>query len=158
MFFRSDFTLCNPEMFNQVLGPGSHKNQTANGNQKQAISAREGSSKQEILSRYLDLVELALLKQIWMKSTAFFRALDDIKGLQVLVANASLKLAALRSSLRSADEGIAMSAMRIPQLYRRRKNQRSLGSMLQFIHQVMEGKKAIEELLSMEDYVGALNV
>ena len=25
MFFRSDYSLCNPEMFNQVLGPGSKK-------------------------------------------------------------------------------------------------------------------------------------
>jgi len=47
-----------------------------------------------------------------------YRALDDIKGLQGSVADASSKLTSLRSSLRSADEGIAMSAMKIPQLYR----------------------------------------
>lgn len=28
------------------------------------------------------MVEVALLKQIWTRSPAFFRTLDDIKGLQ----------------------------------------------------------------------------
>ena len=76
-------------------------------------------SKQERFSRYLDLVEVALLRQIWSKSTAFFRALDDIKGLQRQVVDAYKRLTALRSRLRLADEGVTTSSMRIPQLYRR---------------------------------------
>lgn len=153
MFFRPDFSLSNPEMFNQVLGPGTRQS-----HQKGSGGVRDGPSKQEVLSRYLDLVEVALLKQIWQKSTAFFRALDDIKGLQVLVAAASGKLVTLRSSLRKADDGIAMSAMRIPQLQRRRKNENSLCSLLLHIKQVLHGKKDAEELLAMEDYVGAMDV
>ena len=130
MFFRADFSLRNPDMFNQVLGPGSNKSApSVSVGRGQAIQ-RDGPNKQEVLSRYLDLVEVALLKQIYVKSTAFFRALDDIKGLQALVAEASAKLTALRASLRNADEGVAMSAMRIPQLYRRRMNEKSLCSLL----------------------------
>ncbi len=78
--------------------------------------------------------------------------------MQVLVADASLRLSTLRSSLRAADEGIAMSAMRIPQLYRRRTNEKSLIALLQHTQEVRRGKRAIEELLAMEDYVGALEV
>jgi hypothetical protein len=155
MFFRPDFSLSNPEIFNQVLGPGSKQAHQKGSAER---GARDGQSKQEVLSRYLDLVEVALLKQIWQKSTAFFRALDDIKGLQVLVAAASGKLVTLRSSLRKADDGIAMSAMRIPQLQRRRKNERNLCSLLLHIQQVLRGKKDAEELLAMEDYVGAMDV
>ena len=124
MFFRPDFSLRNPEMFNQVLGPSSKKDKdkdSSTGRLKALHQSKDGGTapnKQEILSRYLDLVEVALLKQIWLKSTAFFRALDDIKGLQTSVASASGKISSLRSSLSSADEGIAMSAMKIPQLYR----------------------------------------
>jgi Vacuolar-sorting protein 54, of GARP complex len=141
----------------KVLGPGSN-NPALQGGRKAQIQARDGPNKQEVLSRYLDLVEVALLKQIWLKSTAFFRALDDIKGLQSLVAVASAKLCTLRTSLRAADEGIALSAMKIPQLYRRRTNEKALCSLLQHTQQVLQGKMAIEELLGLEDYVGALQV
>ena len=101
---------------------------------------------------------MALLKQIWLKSTAFFRALDDIKGLQGLVSDASLNLQGLRGSLRNADEGLVMSAMRIPQLFRRRKNEKALCALLGHMQGVLNGKKAMEELIAMEDYVGALDV
>jgi hypothetical protein len=37
------------------------------------------------LTVYLDLVEVALLRQIWLRSPAFFRALDNITGLQFQV-------------------------------------------------------------------------
>ena len=162
MFFRQDFSLSNPEIFNQVLGPGSRQNQKAagagTGGGNHLGGLRDGPSKQEVLSRYLDLVEVALLKQIWMKSTAFFRALDDIKGLQVLVTAASGRLVTLRSSLRAADDCIAMSAMRIPQLYRRRKNEKELCSILQHIQHVMKRRRDVEELIALEDYVGAMDV
>ena len=158
MFFRSDFSLRNPDTFNQILGPGNTKPGKPGLQPPTSRQAKDGQNKQETLSRYLDLVEVALLKQIYVKSTAFFTALDDIKGLQLLVADASSKLMALRKSLRSADDGIAMSAMRIPQLYRRRMNEKALGAHLRYTQQVVMGKKAIEELLSMDDYVGALEV
>lgn len=49
--------------------------------QRQGLDGRS----QDVLSYYLDLVEVALLRQIWLRSPAFFRALDDIKGLQFQV-------------------------------------------------------------------------
>lgn len=45
-----------------------------------------GRGQQERLSQYLDLVEVALLKQIWSRSPAFFRASDDIRALQEQVS------------------------------------------------------------------------
>jgi hypothetical protein len=46
--------------------------------QRQGLDGRS----HDVLSYYMDLVEVALLRQIWLRSPAFFRALDDIKGLQ----------------------------------------------------------------------------
>ena len=125
IFLRYDFDLRNPDIFNEVLGPGSSNA----GAPKLSAGSGSGSgvgqvvSKQEKFSRYLDLVEVALLRQIWSKSNAFFRALDDIKGLQRQVAEAYKRLTALRSRLRLADEGVTTSSMRIPQLYRRQVNE-----------------------------------
>lgn len=42
-------------------------------------------SHHDALSHYLDLVEVALLRQIYVRSPAFFRALDDIQALQYQV-------------------------------------------------------------------------
>ena len=135
MFLRYDFDLRNPDIFNEVLGPGANSSAGKSGGGAGSASmsgsdmvtglsagtAAVGQvvSKQERFSRYLDLVEVALLRQIWSKSTAFFRALDDIKGLQRQVVDAYKRLTALRSRLRLADEGVTTSSMRIPQLYRR---------------------------------------
>lgn len=131
LFFRSDFSLLSPEIFNQTLlikdtatttsssngganadatvgGHGSHNPTGAGGpsaggelqRKRDLKSSRTYSSEdvlemmqrqgldgrsQDVLSYYLDLVEVALLRQIWLRSPAFFRALDDIKGLQLQV-------------------------------------------------------------------------
>jgi hypothetical protein len=124
LFFRPDFSLLNPEIFNQTLmikdivegagGDSGSRSTSKSGQegtkiigaaqvQKKLVSARTrtyssedisvlmsrglngDSSSQDALSHYLDLVEVALLRQIWLRSPAFFRALDDIKGLQFQV-------------------------------------------------------------------------
>ena len=54
--------------------------------QRQGLDGRS----HDVLSYYLDLVEVALLRQIWLRSPAFFRALDDIKGLQYQVSRVVL--------------------------------------------------------------------
>jgi hypothetical protein len=90
VFFRPEFSLHIPEIFDQVLGSvTTHTSRRwkpqMEGRSRPDVRDVNDTSKQELLSRYLDLVEVALLKQIWSKSTAFFRALDDIKGLQARV-------------------------------------------------------------------------
>ena len=101
LFFRSDFSLLNPEIFNETLlikdtcGEGAKKKHTPLARSGRTYSTedvlemmqRQGldGRSHDILSYYLDLVEVALLRQIWLRSPAFFRALDDIKGLQFQV-------------------------------------------------------------------------
>ena len=100
LFFRSDFSQQSLETFTVTLGSReqllsgrlplesssnssitsnkAHKNGRDDGRGFQNGSGNN-TKQQDNLSRYLDLVEVALLKHIWSRSPAFFRALDDIK-------------------------------------------------------------------------------
>jgi hypothetical protein len=104
LFFRPDFSLLSPEIFNQTLlikdaagaegtvSAAKGKQLSKNGRSYSTEDVLEVMQRQgldgrshDVLSYYLDLVEVALLRQIWMRAPAFFRALDDIKGLQFQV-------------------------------------------------------------------------
>lgn len=139
LFFKPDFSLRVPESFHAALVPASH-------------------AKQDQLSRYLDLVEIALLRQIWIRSPAFFRALDDMKGLQAQVASAMTHIGQLRGQIQKLDEDLAQSALRIPQLHRRQCNEAALQSKLASMRKMLESRKVIQMLINMEDYAGALQV
>jgi len=80
---------------------------------------------------------MALLKQIWIRSPAFFRALDDIKGLKVLVTQATTHLMDLRKRLQTVDEEVAVRAMRIPQIRQRQQNEVLLCDKLMYMQQVI---------------------
>jgi hypothetical protein len=109
LFFRHDFSLLVPEIFNETLlikdtnsegdytgqlsgkkkapTPLQRANRTYSTEDVMEVMQRQGldGRSHDVLSYYLDLVEVALLRQIWLRSPAFFRALDDIKGLQLQV-------------------------------------------------------------------------
>jgi vacuolar protein sorting-associated protein 54 len=138
-FFRHDFSLEAADTFANALVPVNHV-------------------KQECLSRYLDHVETALLKQIWVRSGAFFRALDDIKGLRGLVSDTISHVNDLKNRIRSLDDNLTVSALRIPQLERRRVNEIALQSKLSSMQKVIEAKQTVRMLLEVDDYVGALQV
>lgn len=112
----------NTEIFNHILGP---------------VTRGHGHEQEQELSRYLDLVEMALLKQIWIRSPAFFRALDDLKGLKVLVSQATSHLMDLRKKLQTVDEEVAVRAMRIPQIRQRQQNEVLLCDKLMYMQQVI---------------------
>jgi len=101
---------------------------------------------------------MALLKQIWIRSPAFFRALDDIKGLKLLVSQATSHLMELRKRLQTVDEEVAVRAMRIPQIRQRQQNEVLLCDKLMYMQQVIQAKNDIQQLLESEDYLGALDV
>ena len=115
LFFRPDFSLQSPEIFNQTLSikqsggavaiagasasavadPGADLDSERTLDRKQRRPPVRGHEQGERgqrgqgdkkLSYYLDLVEVALLRQIWLRSPAFFRALDDIRALQTQVS------------------------------------------------------------------------
>jgi vacuolar protein sorting-associated protein 54 len=174
LFFRSDFSQQSPETFTATLGSRaqllsghwpldastSNNSTLKNGCDNDGVAGhrnRSSSKQQDNLSRYLDLVEVALLKHIWSRSPAFFRALDDIKGLQEQVQQASSLLRTLRIRLHALDEETAVAAMRIPQMFLRQKNESALSDKIASIQRVLQARSDIQCLLEVEDYLGALD-
>ena len=76
-----------------------------------------------ILTGYLDLVEVALLRQIVSRSPSFFRALDDINCLHNYVSRAAVRVIHIRRQLRQTSDGEIAGDIRIPKLERRRRNE-----------------------------------
>lgn len=145
IFFRPDFSLVKQDMFNQAilfLGPSD----------KQYARHDPSVDAQDKLSYYLDLVEVALLRQIWSRSPAFFRALDDLKGLQHDVHEALKELKQVRGTMSQINSETIVPAMKIPSLSKRHKNCRALHDKLEHLRQWMQGRLAILALLEAEDY------
>ena len=137
-FFRSDFSLTHQKTFEETL------ELTSNGHDR--------------LSRYLDLVEMALLRQIWTRSPDFFRALEDIRSLEVQVVKAVIHVRGLRSGLQNADEALAMGAIQIPKLYHRQRNEELLHAKITQMLRFQEDLCLIQTLISGGDYRVALNI
>ena len=141
MFFHSDFNLTKTKMFEQQQPQKGSSNTDSNSsvdnsdfsNTAVAINTSKtdtdtdtvtvtgtGNNQIKKLNEYLDLVEYALLQQIWSRSSDIFSALDDIKGQQDHVNDAIIKLNMLHKHLRNVDEQITSSAVHIPLINRRR--------------------------------------
>lgn len=69
LYFRPTFNLKNQDMFNRALGSPTVTSMA----DKSCESNEDREVFQDKLSRYLDLIEMALLRQIWSQSPAFFR-------------------------------------------------------------------------------------
>ncbi|CAM9355766.1 unnamed protein product [Ectocarpus fasciculatus] len=123
-----------------------------------AVGTSPARAQQDRLSQYLDLVEVALLKQIWSRSPAFFRASDDIRALQEQVKTAGHMISARRRDLQNIAAGLQSGPMRIPHLHTRAQNQRKLLHKLSSIQRILKGRAAVETLMSVEDHLGALQV
>lgn len=105
------------------------------------VELKEGSGAEEKLTEarlttYLDLVEVALLRQIMSKSPAFFRALDDIHNLQSMVSRAASRIIHIRRELRGFDNEIVAGPLRIPRLDQRRANEKLLHEKLLYMQRV----------------------
>eukprot|EP01038_Epipyxis_sp_PR26KG_P011823 gene11823-15822_t len=174
LFFRPDFSLQNQEIFNVAFnikgfqGSGSmNENKriqsgdittTPNGSKICTFEDYKNFERQEALSYYLDITEVALLRQIWARSPAFFRALDDIKGLQYQVSEATKYIKQIRTKIQMVDELASFTAMRIPKMYQRQKNEALLQDKLLYMQQVAHGRASIIALLEVEDYMSALEL
>jgi vacuolar protein sorting-associated protein 54 len=139
MFFRSNFSLGNQEIFNQLY----------------QIFEKGEQEDSNYFSSYLDIVEIALLRQIWYKSPAFFRALDDFQGLQYQVFEAIQLLITIRNRLQSINDTTIHQSLSIPKLSRKQKNVAALQEKLTYMRQLLEGKNAVVSLLEIEDYYTA---
>ncbi|KAJ1428222.1 Vps54-like protein-domain-containing protein [Ochromonadaceae sp. CCMP2298] len=180
LFFRPDFSLKQQSIFDRTLlikdngeggagggagtggaggagvAGGKQLSRTYSSEDIMAMARRQGmGGQQDVLSSYLDLVEVALLRQIWLRSPAFFRALDDIKGLQYQVYETTKLAGAARGRLSGADEAATALSRRIPQLHRRQRNEGLLQEKLACMQRAVQGRGAIVALLEAEDYFSA---
>eukprot|EP01036_Dinobryon_divergens_P022582 gene22582-30847_t len=139
LFFRPDFSLTVPQTFAVVCGSG-------------------GKISNKSLSTYLDMVEVALLKQIWTRSPAFFRTLDDIKGLQGQVQSTIVHVQSLRSRLSSVSVGATALPASIPKLYRRHRHSFTVHEKLSCMQQVLQAKQSIAALIEWAlSWTGSMN-
>ena len=93
---------------------------------------------QEKLPQYLDLVELALLKLIWSRSPSFFKAIDDVKGLQRKVSETISHTSTLRKELRKFDQQVVLTSLKIPRLQQRQENQKKVAETLSSIQAIVQ--------------------
>ena len=178
VFFMEGFSLQSQDTFNQVLQIKDHNSSSSGSSSSKslalkqhhhhhhqaAVSHRSSSGEGEEeetdddLSRYLDLVEVALLRQIWYRSPAFFKALDDIKGLQYHVYEAIKLVKMARNKLTVADKAATSDSMRIPKLSIRHRNLNVIQEKLLFVQQVVQARNAIASLLEVEEYFTAMEL
>lgn len=168
VFFRPEFSLQNAEMFNLAMGTklssASHNSHSEHSKESN-ISPKNGRMssfssfhQQEQLTKYLDIIELALLNNIWIRSPSFFRVLDDIRSLQTLVSAGHACVLSLRQKYQALSERTSMTVLRIPKLYVRQRNENLLHEKLACMQRVMFGQSMIVSMVEMEDYLGALEV
>ena len=173
VYFKPDFSLPESEVFQQLETAASTTTLTKSPPQTNTRSPTptttttasttapnhsENRTLQDKLSMYLDTVELALLKQIWSRSPDFFRSLDNITTLSLDVEDTCRTINKIRLKIRKMDSDVALTAMRIPLLHLRHNNQQSLQRVLLSIQQVRTSQVLVQELLGVDDFVGALQL
>jgi hypothetical protein len=165
VFFRPEFSLQNVDIFNLAMGTKfaspTHSNAADSSNNTVSSSGRKlisSSHQQEQLTKYLDIIELALLNNIWIRSPSFFKVLDDIRNLQTLVSTGHGHVISLRQKYQASSERISTTVLRIPKLHVRQRNENVLNDKLMFMQRVMLGKSAIAAMVEVEDYLSALEV
>jgi hypothetical protein len=147
MFFHPDFSIRNPDTFQLILRNEERQQELQAVND--AINEENHSSKvsskskrnqeDQTLPNYLDLVEVALLRQIMTKSPAFFRALDDIYDLQSMVSRAATRVIHIRRHLREFNTSLTTGPMRLSKLEQRRVNESLVFEKARYMQRVRVG-------------------
>ena len=143
LYFHPDFSIRNSDTFQNIIRT-EERNQELNSNSTLQIpedsllrtSKSKKQSEDTALTNYLDLVEVALLKQIMTKSPAFFRALDDIYDLQSMVSRAATRVIHIRRHLRESNNSIIIGPMRLSKLEQRRRNELKVYEKAQYMQRV----------------------
>ena len=79
---------------------------------------------QELLTEWLDLVEVGLLKQIKKRSGDFFRETSRFQALKELVVRGCEEVRGLRRVLKDVKERVVTDVMGVPEKHRKRENLR----------------------------------
>jgi hypothetical protein len=144
LYFHPDFSIRNPETFQLILRNEERQQEIQNSNEaligetspSKSSSKSKRSQEDQTLTNYLDLVEVALLRQIMTKSPAFFRALDDIYDLQSMVSRAATRVIHIRRHLRDFDHSLTTGPMRLTKLEQRRVNESLVFELAKYMQRV----------------------
>lgn len=143
LYFHPEFSIRNPETFQLILRNEERqqealasKDSSDEQTSKSPVKSKK-SSEDQTLTNYLDLVEVALLRQIMTKSPAFFRALDDIYDLQSMVSRAATRVIHIRRHLREFDNSLTTGPLRLTKLEQRRMNEALVFEKVQYMQRVL---------------------
>lgn len=113
---------------------------------------------QDKLSYYLDLVEVNLLKQICLRSSSVFAALQTIQKLHADVAAACSQIKSIRFNMKRLHQHLVSSFAKVLRDRRRQRNLEQLRAMAALVAQVAGSIPAVQSLLSSADFASALDL
>jgi len=113
---------------------------------------------QDKLSYYLDLVEVNLLKQICLRSSSVFAALQTIQKLHSDVAAACRQIKSIRENIKRLHDHLVLSVANVLRKKRRNVNIAVLKEKLELLANVVGAQPTVQVLLSTADFANALNL
>lgn len=157
IFVSSAFTIENPKVFHTIMSLDSSINKTT---EISTVHSRlyTSLSLQEKLSHYLDMVEIALVKQISLQSEAFFKAMTSHELLHDDLEITLKKVQNILSQIRCIDRNVVKSLLKVTKSHRLRTNSWKLVEKLQMMATVRQTQPTIQLLLSTNEYAGALDL
>ncbi|XP_078492487.1 vacuolar protein sorting-associated protein 54 isoform X2 [Ciona intestinalis] len=150
IFLHKDFSMMIPTTFTSVLNSQDTTN-----------SRKESSSSkllQEKLSHYLDMVEVAIARQISVQSEAFFKAMSFHEKLHEYLNSTLVKTQQLLLKTQQIRSAIVTCSLRVVQLHRERTNSSNLLTKLHLMVTVHQTQPTIQLLLSTNEYAGSLDL
>ncbi|KAJ1734533.1 hypothetical protein LPJ61_001019 [Coemansia biformis] len=158
IFFEEGFDLRDPATFDiatqVVLGPAA----AGAGLFSPDNAAEASNTMQEMLSRYMDVVEAYLTREISRRSPAFFAALSTLEELYSETDRCIDKIHAVRDDLKKTARAQCLPGL---ELIRQRRRKTSLEAVLrsvELLSTLQHTLAAADELIESGDYVGALSL
>ena len=118
-FFDPEFNLADEDVFEMFLVATQQNGEEGDGGGWRVEQMME---QQELLTGYLDLVEVGLLKQIKARSGDFFRETTRFQALKELVGNGCAEVAGMRKQLADIRTRVVDDVIGVPTKHRKRKN------------------------------------
>uniref|UniRef100_F6R1A2 Vacuolar protein sorting-associated protein 54 n=2 Tax=Ciona intestinalis TaxID=7719 RepID=F6R1A2_CIOIN len=150
IFLHKDFSMMIPTTFASVL-----TSQDATNSRKESSSSK---LLQEKLSHYLDMVEVAIARQISVQSEAFFKAMSFHEKLHEYLNSTLVKTQQLLLKTQQIRSAIVTCSLRVVQLHRERMNSADLLTKLHLMVTVHQTQPTIQLLLSTNEYAGSLDL
>ncbi|OQV16780.1 Vacuolar protein sorting-associated protein 54 [Hypsibius exemplaris] len=144
VFFLPSFSLEQPSVFRQTCPPEQTR--------AALWSARDR------LTRFLDTVESEIARHVSIRAEAFFGVVTSHDLLQERMETSLGKVAQLRNSLRTIQDGSVKPAVETVGKVQKRHNLQRIIDKLQTVATVSQTQLTIQMLLSNGDFVGALDL